>query len=157
MIDTNTGRDISGGSILGSLTFSGNSGIVGFSVDGATDMDTGCSSCFAHFEPNIDAIGEVKVLTSNFAAEYGRNSGATISVTTKSGTQQFHGSGWWTHRHEDLNANQFFNNQTGAQIPGIAITSRAGRSEGPSTFPNTSTPVRPDSSSSHLRNTRIPS
>ena len=86
-------------------------------MDGATDMDTGCSTCFAHFEPNIDAIGEVKVLTSNFAAEYGRNSGATISVTTKSGTQSFHGSGWWTHRHEDLNANQFFNNQTGLQIP----------------------------------------
>ena len=80
-------------------------------------MDTGCSSCFAHFEPNIDAIGEVKVLTSNFAAEYGRNSGATISVTTKCGTQSFHGSGWWTHRHEDLNANQFFNNQTGQVIP----------------------------------------
>jgi hypothetical protein len=120
VVDTSTGRDISGGSIMGGLTFSGTGGgqgIVGFSVDGATDMDTGCSSCFAHFEPNIDAIGEVKVLTSNFAAEYGRNSGATISVTTKSGTQSFHGSGWWTHRHEDLNANQFFNNQTGLQIP----------------------------------------
>lgn len=118
VIDTTTTRDISGGSILGGLTFNGNpQGILGFSVDGATDMDTGCSSCFAHFEPNIDAIGEVKVLTSNFPAEYGRNSGATISVTTKSGSQSFHGSGWWTHRHEDLNANQFFNNQTGQQIP----------------------------------------
>ena len=117
VVDTSTGRDISGGSILGGLTFSGNTGIVGFSVDGATDMDTGCSSCFAHFEPNIDAIGEVKVLTSNFAAEYGRNSGATISVTTKGGGQSFHGTGWWTHRNEDLNANQFFNNQTGQQIP----------------------------------------
>jgi hypothetical protein len=120
VVDTTTGRDISGGSILGGLTFNGTGGgqgIIGFSVDGATDMDTGCSSCFAHFEPNIDAIGEVQVLTSNFAAEYGRNSGATISVTTKSGTQAFHGSGWWTHRHEDLNANQFFNNQTGQLIP----------------------------------------
>jgi hypothetical protein len=117
VVDTNNGRDISGGAILGSLTFSGNTGITGFMVDGATDMDTGCSTCFAHFEPNIDAIGEVKVLMSNFSAEYGRNAGAMISVTTKSGTQQFHGSGWWTHRHEDLNANQFFNNQTGALIP----------------------------------------
>jgi hypothetical protein len=120
VVDTTTTRDISGGSIMGGLTFSGTGGgqgIVGFSVDGATDMDTGCSSCFAHFEPNIDAIGEVKVLMSNFAAEYGRNSGATISVTTKSGTRDFHGSGWFTHRHEDLNANQFFNNQTGQLIP----------------------------------------
>lgn len=117
VIDTNTARDASGGSILGSLTFSGNTGIVGYSVDGATDMDTGCASCFAHFEPNIDSISEVKVLTSNFAAEYGRNSGATITVTTKSGTQQFHGSAWWTHRHEEFNANSFANNQTGVARP----------------------------------------
>ena len=117
VIDTTTGRDASGGSILGGLTFSGNTGIIGYSVDGATDIDTGCANCFAHFEPNIDAISEVKVLTSNFAAEYGRNSGAKISVTTKSGTQQFHGSAWWTHRHEDFNANSFFNNQTGLARP----------------------------------------
>ena len=117
VIDTTTGRDASGGTPLGGLTFSGNTGIIGYSVDGATDIDTGCSSCFTHFEPNIDAISEVKVLTSNFAAEYGRNSGATISVTTKSGTQQFHGSGWWTHRNEELNANLFFNNQTGVPRP----------------------------------------
>jgi hypothetical protein len=117
VIDTSTGRDATGGSILGGLTFSGNTGITGMSVDGATDIDTGCSSCFAHFEPNIDSISEIKVLTSNFAAEYGRNSGATISVTTKGGTQEFHGSGWWTHRHENFNANQFFNNQTGLALP----------------------------------------
>jgi hypothetical protein len=115
VVDTSTGRDASGGSIMGGLHFSGNTGIVGYSVDGATDMDTGCASCFAHFEPNIDSISEVKVLTSNFAAEYGRNSGAMISVATKSGTQEFHGSGWWTHRHESFNANSFSNNQTGVQ------------------------------------------
>ena len=117
VIDTTTGRDAAGGTPLGGLTFSGNTGIVGMSVDGATDIDTGCASCFTHFEPNIDSISEIKVLTSNFAAEYGRNSGATISVTTKSGTQEFHGSGWWTHRHEGFNANSFFNNQTGLPVP----------------------------------------
>jgi hypothetical protein len=115
VVDTSNGRDASGGSIMGGLSFSGNTGIIGYSVDGATDMDTGCASCFAHFEPNIDSISEVKVLTSNFAAEYGRNSGATISVATKSGTQEFHGSGWWTHRHESFNANKFSNNQTGVE------------------------------------------
>src|SRR6185437_2252655 len=115
VVDTSTGRDASGGSIMGGLSFSGNTGVIGYSVDGATDMDTGCKSCFAHFEPNIDSISEVKVLTSNFAAEYGRNSGAMISVATKSGTQSFHGSAWWTHRHEDFNANSFSNNQTAIQ------------------------------------------
>lgn len=117
VVDTNNGRDAAGGTPLSGLTFSGNTGIIGMSVDGATDIDTGCSSCFTHFEPNIDSIAEIKVLTSNFAAEYGRNSGATISVTTKSGTQEFHGTGWWTHRHEGLNANTFFNNQTGLPVP----------------------------------------
>ncbi|MEO8592796.1 MAG: carboxypeptidase-like regulatory domain-containing protein [Candidatus Solibacter sp.] len=116
VIDTTTGRDAAGGTPLGGLTFSGNTGIIGFSVDGATDMDTGCSNCFTHFEPNIDSIAEIKVMVSNFAAEFGRNSGATISVTTKSGTQEFHGSGWWTHRHEGLNSNAFFNNQTGLPV-----------------------------------------
>src|SRR5260370_28233177 len=87
------------------------------SVAGGTYIDTGCSSCFTHLELNIASISEIKVLVSNFSAEYGRNSGATVSVTTKSGTQEFHGSGWWTHRHEGLNANQFFNNQTGLPVP----------------------------------------
>ena len=113
VVDTSTGRDATGGSVLGGLTFNGSTGITGLTVDGVTDIDTGCSSCFAHFEPNIDSIGEIKVLTSNYQAEFGRNAGGAITVITKSGTQQFHGSGWWTHRHEQFNANDFFNNQTG--------------------------------------------
>jgi hypothetical protein len=116
VLDTSTGRETAGGSILGSLTFSGNPGVIGMTVDGATDIDTGCRSCFAHFEPNIDSIAEVKVLVSNFSAENGRNAGANISIITKGGTQQFHGSGWWTHRHEQFNANKFFSNQTGLQV-----------------------------------------
>ena len=116
VLDTSTGRETAGGSILGSLTFSGNPGVTGMSVDGATDIDTGCRSCFAHFEPNIDSIAEVKVMVSNFSAENGRNGGANISIITKSGTQQFHGTGWWTHRHEQFNANKFFSNQTGLPV-----------------------------------------
>src|SRR5262249_32787438 len=75
VLDTNTGRDAAGGSVLGSLTFSGNPGVTALAVDGATDIDTGCRSCFAHFEPNIDSIAEIHVLVSNFSAEYGRNAG----------------------------------------------------------------------------------
>ncbi len=113
VVDTTVARDATGGSVLGGLTFNGSTGLTGFMVDGIADMDTGCSNCFTHFEPNIDSIGEVKVLTSNYQAEFGRNAGGAIQVVTKSGTQTFHGSGWWTHRNEDLNANDFFNNITG--------------------------------------------
>ena len=74
-------------------------------MDGITDMDTGSNSTL-HYEPNIDAIQELKVLTSNYQAEFGRNSGGTITVVTKSGTQQFHGTAAWNHRHEGLERQQ---------------------------------------------------
>ena len=113
VVDTTVGRDATGGSVLGGLTFNGSTGITGFMVDGVADIDTGCSNCFTHFEPNIDAIAEVKVLTSNYQAEFGRNAGGSVQVITKGGTREFHGSGWWTHRHEEFNSNDFFNNITG--------------------------------------------
>jgi len=81
-------------------------------VDGVSDMDTG-SNYTIHYEPNMDAVQEVRVLTTNFEAEFGRNSGGIITVVTKNGTQEFHGTGWWTHRHEEFNANTFFNNVSG--------------------------------------------
>src|SRR5262249_35921874 len=52
---------------------------------------------------------------SNYQAEYGRSSGAQISVVTKSGTSAFHGSGYLFHRHEGLNANNWKNNRDGLQ------------------------------------------
>lgn len=58
-----------------------------------------------------DSIAEVKVLLSNYAAEYGRSSGASINVVTKSGTRGFHGLGSYFKRHEQFNANNYFNNQ----------------------------------------------
>ena len=58
-------------------------------MDGITDLDTGSNST-VQFEPNMDSIAEVKVLTSNYQAEYGRNSGGVITVITKGGSQDFH-------------------------------------------------------------------
>jgi hypothetical protein len=82
-----------------------------FTVDGVTDVETGGSGAVA-FEPNVDSIAEIKVLSSNYAAEYGRNAGGTITVITKSGGKEFTGSGWLYKRHENLNANSFENNRT---------------------------------------------
>src|SRR6266550_3532623 len=82
-----------------------------FTVDGVTSMDTGSNGTTA-YEPNMDAISEVKILTSNFQAEFGRNAGGVNTVITKSGTQRFHGTAYDFYRHEDLNANNFFNNRT---------------------------------------------
>jgi hypothetical protein len=87
-----------------------------FTVDGITSLDTG-SNGSTHFTPNMEAVSEVRILTSNYQAEFGRNSGGVITVITKSGTTAFHGSAYWFYRHESLRANNFFNNRTGTPDP----------------------------------------
>ncbi|HXK04556.1 MAG TPA: carboxypeptidase-like regulatory domain-containing protein, partial [Verrucomicrobiae bacterium] len=57
---------------------------------------------------NPDAVAEYRVETNNFSAEYGHASGAVIVATTKSGTNQLHGSVWEFLRNTDLNAIGFF-------------------------------------------------
>jgi hypothetical protein len=59
--------------------------------------------------PSIDAIQEFKVVTSPYAAEYGRSPGAAISVMTKSGTNAFSGSGYYYFRDERFDSNTYFN------------------------------------------------
>jgi hypothetical protein len=61
------------------------------------------------FNPNPDTIQEFRVLANNYTAEYGRNGGGIISEVTKSGTNEWHGSGFDFIRNGDLNANLFFN------------------------------------------------
>ena len=61
------------------------------------------------FNPNPDTIAEFRILESNYSAEYGRNGGGIISVVTKSGTNEWHGSAFDFLRNEALNANPFFN------------------------------------------------
>ena len=58
--------------------------------------------------PNLDSIQEFRVLTSNFDAEYGNYSGGQIVVTTKSGTNEFHGSGFDFLRNTNLDARNYF-------------------------------------------------
>ena len=60
-----------------------------------------------------DSVAEVKILLSNFQAEYGRYSGANVQVITKSGSRDFHGLASYFKRHEQFNANSFFNNRLG--------------------------------------------
>src|SRR6201999_458578 len=94
VIDTVASRDVTSPNAIANITINGNANAKNFTVDGITDMDTG-SNTTLHYEPNIDAIQELKVLTSNYQAEFGCNSGGTITVVTKSGTQSFHGTASW--------------------------------------------------------------
>ncbi len=77
-------------------------------IDGTTNVDTG-SNGTQHIALSLDNISEFKVLTSNYQAEYGRSAGGDIKIVTKSGTSEFHGTGFYFHRHEQFNANGFFN------------------------------------------------
>jgi carboxypeptidase family protein/TonB-dependent receptor-like protein len=67
--------------------------------------------------PSIDAIQEFKVVTSPYAAEYGRSPGATVSVTTKSGTNEYHGAAYDYFRNDSLDANNFFSKRAGQPKP----------------------------------------
>jgi len=62
--------------------------------------------------PNPDSIQEFKVQTSQYDASYGRDAGASVNVLTKAGSNSWHGSVWEYFRNEDLNANDYFRNQT---------------------------------------------
>ncbi len=64
--------------------------------------------------PNLDAIAEFRIVTSNFDAEYGEFSGGQISVITKSGDNQFHGSAFNFLRNTDLDARNYFSPTRGA-------------------------------------------
>jgi hypothetical protein len=64
-------------------------------------------------KPPIDAVDEIKVLTSSFSAEYGRAGGAVLNTTLKSGTNKLRGTVWEFNRNDGLNANDFFANRAG--------------------------------------------
>jgi hypothetical protein len=61
----------------------------------------------------LDAVGEFRVVTSNFSAEYGRASGGIINVLTRGGSNEFHGSGFGFNRISRLASNGFNNNANG--------------------------------------------
>ena len=72
-------------------------------VDGGFNMDSGSNNSQIS-NVGIDFIEEVNIKTSNFSAEYGRNSGAAINVVTRSGSNAFAGSLFEYHRNESLEA-----------------------------------------------------
>lgn len=117
VIDTSGGRDLTTANGISTISING---LVGGSIQAAVDgapvqQMAGTSNLFV--TPNLDAIGEVRVLASGVQAEYGRDVGGTINFVTKSGTSQFHGAFHWDHRNEGLNANGFFNNRSNVARP----------------------------------------
>jgi hypothetical protein len=83
-----------------------------FLVDGVNNNDIGSNRTILIY-PSIDAIQEFKILRNSYGPEYGQAMGAIISIATKSGTNQFHGSAYYFGRNDALNAADYFNNLSG--------------------------------------------
>jgi hypothetical protein len=81
--------------------------------------------------PTIDSIQEVRMMTSNYSAEYGSAAGAITVVQTKSGTNQYHGSLYEFLRNDKFDSNTFFNNRLGAKKPAFRRNEFGGTAGGP--------------------------
>src|SRR5207249_1553702 len=77
-------------------------------IDGVANIDTGDNGGNMA-TTNIDAVAEFKILTNTYQAEYGRAVGGQLQVVTKSGSQDFHGSGYWYGRRSAWDANSYLN------------------------------------------------
>jgi hypothetical protein len=101
-------------------------------VDGAPTTNQLNNAPDGDGTPSIEFLGEFKVLTSLYSAEFGRNQGSVINVTTRSGTNALHGTVYEFLRNTQLNARPFFSparqanvqNQYGANVGGPIVKNR---------------------------------
>jgi hypothetical protein len=114
----------------------GRTGQVVLSIDGATGQDSGNLNP-GYSSPSIDAIGEVKLLVSNYTAEYGGRTGGQLTLSIKNGTRDYHGSAFYYMRHEMFNANEFFNNKQGIGKQKYRYQNPGGTFGGPLLIPGT--------------------
>jgi hypothetical protein len=104
VVDTNP-REAPSWNLLSGLSINGR-GSFNLTYDGVNNKET--ESNFGNLaSPALDSIAEVRVQTSNFQAEYGRSSGASITVITRSGSKDFRGSAAFYKRDAALNGNEF--------------------------------------------------
>jgi hypothetical protein len=112
-VSNQTGQDEAKVGVTGSVKYSVNGGRVeynNFEVDGSDVLNAGLNGAESTLMvyPSLDAIQEVKVLTSNYGAMYGRTASGTVLVTTKSGAANFHGNAYDFVRNEFFNARNYF-------------------------------------------------
>jgi hypothetical protein len=116
VIQSNTPGGLDGFSTNGTSQRNNN-----FLLDGVDNNDTDVPGAPKGLNAlNPDSAQEFRVITNNFAAEYGRNDGSIVQVLTRSGTNDLHGDLYWFGRYNAFGARDFFNNSTtGRQNPYI--------------------------------------
>ncbi|CAN5394429.1 hypothetical protein BH10ACI1_BH10ACI1_02190 [soil metagenome] len=100
-------------SLSGGASYSNN-----ITIDGLDNNDD--RSANVRFQPSLESIVEVQVVTNQFSAEYGRASGGRINLRTRSGSNQFRGRVFMFFRDDNLNANTWYNNSRG--FPRLPLT-----------------------------------
>ena len=137
-VSNQTGQDEAKVGVQGSVKYSVNGGRVEyntFEVDGSDVLNTGLNGASSTLMvyPSLDAIQEVKVLTSNYGAQYGRTASGTVQVTTKSGGAAFHGNVYDFIRNEAFNSRNYFD--FGTKAPLYRRQDFGGTIGGPLTIP----------------------
>lgn len=112
-------------SLSGGASYSNN-----ITIDGLDNNDDRAAS--DRFQPSLESIAEVQVITNQFSAEYGRASGGRINLRTKAGGNKFRGRAFMFFRDDNLNANTYYNKQTFTSIvfdaPSSSFVTRVARS-----------------------------
>src|SRR6185369_701145 len=102
----NTPEEAGTFSLAGAPAYSNN-----LTIDGLDNNDDRAAR--ERFQPSLEAVAEVQVITNQFSAEYGRASGGRVNLRTRSGSKDFQGRAFYYFRDEALNANTFRNNSLG--------------------------------------------
>ena len=95
-------------SLSGGAAYSNN-----ITIDGLDNNDDRLAQ--ERFQPSIDAIAEVQVITNQFSAEYGRASGGRVNIRTRGGSKTFRGRAFMYYRNSEFNANTYNNNRRGLE------------------------------------------
>ena len=132
----NSGFELYGGYGVDSTSQSVNGGrtdSASFRLNGADNKDSGSGNTFTNINP--DAVGEVRVLTSNYSAQSGGSSGAVINVSIRGGTKNYHGSLYEYWRYDALAATTF--NEAVVGKPNLRWNNFGGSIGGPVIIPKT--------------------
>jgi Carboxypeptidase regulatory-like domain len=100
-----------------------------FLLDGGNDTNLAFNG--PEYTPGVEEVQEYRIQTSNFSAEYGNSAGGVINISTKSGTNQFHGSLFEYIRNDIFSANNFFSNQAGVPRAKLRYNQFGGTVGGP--------------------------
>ncbi|MBS1859375.1 MAG: carboxypeptidase regulatory-like domain-containing protein [Acidobacteria bacterium] len=109
-------------------------GALNVTIDGMNTQDNMLKSSdgfFSYIYPSVDSLDELTVSTSAGSADATGQGAAQIKFVTKSGSNQFHGGGFYQRRQTGWNANYFFNNQQGLQRDVVKLTQRGLHVGGP--------------------------